>query len=97
MDNGAIIKAITKGGYFKKNLSKQFIYALVEDGIFIPDKFENVTLNKWQSFIKKENKGAIQGLPEARKSLLNIYKQYQRLPLTTYKEETIDYGESTLN
>jgi len=96
MDNGAIIKAITKGGYFKKNLSKQFIYALVEDGIFIPDKFENVTLNKWQSFIKKENKGAIQGLPEARKSLLNIYKQYQRLPLTTYKEEVIDYGNDTI-
>ena len=97
MDNRAIIKEITKGGYFKKNLSKQFIYALVEDGIFIPDKPENATLNKWQSFIKKENKGAIQGLPEARKSLWNTYKQYQRLPLTTYKEETLDYSGSTLN
>ena len=97
MDNGAIIKAITKGGYFKKNLSKQFIYALVEDGIFIPDKPENATLNKWQSFIRKENKGALQGLPEARKSLWNIYKQYKRLPLTTYKEETpLDYSGSTL-
>ena len=88
MDNNAIIKEITKGGFFPKNLSKQFIRTLVKDGIFLPDKPEDKTLNKWQALIKKTNKEAVIGLPAARKDLYDLYKQYSRLPLTTYEEET---------
>ena len=88
MNNNAIIKEITKGGFFPKNLSKQFIRTLVKDGIFLPDKPEDKTLNKWQALIKKTNKEAVIGLPAARKDLYNLYKQYSRLPLTTYEEET---------
>ena len=88
MDNNAIIKEITKDGFFPKNLSKQFIRTLVKDGIFLPDKPEDKTLNKWQALIKKTNKEAVIGLPAARKDLYDLYKQYSRLPLTTYEEET---------
>ena len=96
MDNNAIIKEITKGGFFPKNLSKQFIRTLVKDGVFLPDKPENKTLNKWQALIKKTNKEAVIGLPAARKDLYDLYRQYSRLPLTTYEEEVIDYGSSII-
>jgi hypothetical protein len=96
MDNNAIIKEITKDGFFPKNLSKQFIRTLVKDGIFLPDKPENKTLNKWQALIKKTNKEAVIGLPAARKDLYDLYRQYSRLPLTTYEEEVIDYGNDAI-
>ena len=94
LNNAAIYKAVTKDGYFKKNFTKQFIYALVNDGKFIPDEPENKTLRKWQALIGRTNKEAIQGLPEARKDLWTIYKQYRKLPLTTYEEESLDHSGS---
>ena len=97
MDNNAIIKEITKDNFFPKNLSKQFIRILVKDGIFLPDKPENKTLNKWQALIGRTNKEAVIGLPAARKDLWDLYRQYSRLPLTTYEQEVKQVDDSDIS
>jgi len=96
LSTGDIYKSITNGGVFPKHFNKQFVRALIKDGSFIPDKPENTTLRKWQFVIGQTNKEAVKGLPAARKDLWNLYRQYSRLPLTTYEEEVIDYGNDAI-
>jgi len=93
MSNADIIMSITKGGMFPKNVSKQFITALVKDGSFIPDKPENKTLRKWTALIKRDNKEAVTGIGSVRKNIYDLYKGYMGKKLTTYEDATIDFSK----
>ena len=87
MSDSDIIMSMTKGGVFPKNISKQFIRALVKDGSFIPDKPENETLRKWTALIKRDNKEAVTGIDSVRDNLYDLYRGYIGKSLTTYEQE----------
>ena len=87
MSDSDIIMSMTKGGVFPKNISKQFIRALVRDGSFIPDKPENKTLRKWTALIKRDNKEAVTGIDSVKDNLYDLYRGYIGKSLTTYEQE----------
>ena len=95
MSDTDIIMSITNGGYFPKNVSKQFIRALVKDGSFIPDKPENKTLMKWTQVIKRDNKEAAAGIGPVRNNLYDLYKGYIGKSLSTYEQEVEENNFTT--
>ena len=97
MSDGDIYDAMTQGGLFPKNISKQFVRALIRDGSFIPDKPENTTLRKWEHLIKTKNKEAAAGITSVRNDLWNLYEGYYNTPLTTYEQEVKQVDDSDIS